>query len=91
MAEIFNMVLATGCAVLGGTFLTGLVKTFLEGPEAIAAFDRAGFTWSNFRRGTVPPLAEGGSSATIGHSAEIAISGNAFHARPTRTVVKEHS
>lgn len=91
MAEVFNLALTGALAVIGVTFLVGFFKTLLEGPEAIAAFDRAGFTWGNYRRGKLPSVSEGGSSAAIGNCAEIEIVGNEFKAEATRTVVKEHS
>lgn len=85
--ELGQCALAIVCAILGGTFLVGLVKTFMEGPEALAVVDRAGLTFGAFWNGTVPYS----DSIMYQSGAEISIEDGVFHAVPTGTVRKSHS
>lgn len=52
--EVGRYVLGTGCAVLAATFLIGTIKIFMEGPDSIAKFDRAGITFGALLSGRIP-------------------------------------
>ena len=85
----YALIAALGVVAL--TFVIGMAKTLAEGTEAIASFDRAGFTLKNFWNGTVPDHSPNESTILTGASAEIEWIDGKLHARPTRTVTKHFS
>lgn len=89
--DMISLLGATALAVLAVTFLIAIVRTLMEGVESFAAFDRAGFTFTNFIRGSVPLDAARRNPICIGDSAEIETFEGGIWATETRTVVKHLS